>query len=193
MGHLYPLAVLAIACFELAKCQVQFPCDHILRHFPGLSGFFEHCLCQYGDWSDVVPLAHVQLIPVPRNECASGMKNVTGVRYQYGHSCDDPGCDVCPVKQEVMFECVSECQYVNTRNVIHIENARPVRVPQNQCESQYALPAEQYLEAVGGYECDETHCRPCENTTITHFICKLLVSVLFFLLIRVPSQVNLHW
>ena len=113
MSYFFTFAVLAFSCFTLVNCQVQFPCDHILRHFPGLSGFFEHCLCRYGDWSDVVPLTDVQLIPVPLSECESGLKNVTGVRYQYGESCDDPGCDVCPVKQELVFECVSKCQYMN--------------------------------------------------------------------------------
>ena len=71
-----------------------------------------------------------------------------------------------------MFGCVNECQYVNATNVTQVENARPVRVPRNQCESQYAVPAEQYLEAVGGYECNETQCTPCEDTMITNYICK---------------------
>ena len=156
---------------EYMNCQVQFPCNHTLRGVAQYSQFFEHCQCQYGNWSDLVPQSSVQPIPVSRSECKSGGKALM-VRYQYGHSCDDPGCDVCPVKQEVVFECVSECEYVNDTNVTVTENATKVRVPQSQCESQYAVPAEQYLGAVGGYECNETHCKPCESKTITHYICK---------------------
>ena len=139
MSLLFPLAVLAITNFVVANCQVQFPCDHILHNFPGLSRYFEHCQCRYGDWGDVVPLAHVQLIPVPRNEFKSGMKNSTGARYQHGELCDNPGCDVCPLKQEVVFGCVSACRYVNATNFTHVDQCKCHRISVKVSVHQYQL------------------------------------------------------
>ena len=83
-------------------------------------------------------------ISVPRNECESGLK-IPGIRQQHGVSCSAPGCDVCPVRYVSEFVCKTDCVYVNGSDVIPIENATSIRVPRNQCRSEYAFPAKQYL------------------------------------------------
>ena len=111
-------------------------------------------------------------ISVPRNECESGLK-IPGIRQQHGVSCSAPGCDVCPVRYVSEFVCKTDCLYVNGSDVILIENATSIRVPRNQCRSEYAFPAaKQYIVAVGGFDCNETWCSQCENKWIIRYICK---------------------
>ena len=97
MSHYFTFAVLAFASFTVVNCQVQLPCDHPLHNVPLLSRFFEHYQCQYGDWSDLVPQPGALPVPVSHSDCESGIRAL-GVQYQYAQSCNDPGCNACPVK-----------------------------------------------------------------------------------------------
>ena len=122
----------------------------------------------------MVPLPNVSAVQVPRNECESGLK-IQGVRYQYGtgmQECNTSGCDNCTEKQEVAFVCKTDCSYVNGSDVMPVENAASVKVPRNQCVSGRTIPAQQYLVADGGYECNETQCKQCENKWKSYHICK---------------------
>ena len=175
MGRFFAFSVLlAFAGLTVVSCQVQFPCDHFLRNLPSLAPLFQHCLCRYENSSEVIPIAGPP-ISVPRSECESGVK-IPGILYQNGVSCSAPGCDVCPVKNVSEFVCKPDCLYLNGSDVIPIENATSIRVLPNQCRSEYAFPARQYLVAVGGFECNGTWCSQCENKSTSHYICKRIIS-----------------
>lgn len=68
--------------------------------------------------------------------------------------------------------CKTDCHYMNGSDITPVENAATVRVPRNQCESGYAIPAQQYLVAIEGYECPQNQCRQCEDEWRAHYICK---------------------
>ena len=176
MGRFLAFSVLlAFAGLTVVSCQVQFPCNHFLRNFPSLAPLFQHCLCSHENSTDVIPKVATP-VSAPRNECESGQK-IPGVRYHYGFSCNGPGCDVCPVVNTTVFVCKTDCVYVNGSEVIPIENATYIQVSRNQCRSEYAFPAKQYLVAVGGFECNETWCRQCEDKWIPRYICKRIFSI----------------
>ena len=152
------------------SCQVQFPCDHFLRIFLSLSSLFQHCQCRYEN-----SILAGAPISVPRSECESGVK-IPGTLHQNGVSCNATGCDECPDRNVSVFVCKTDCRYVNSWDMIEIENATSVRVPPNQCRSEYAFPAaNQYLVAVEGFECNETWCSQCENKWIPSYICKRMI------------------
>ena len=140
--------------------------------------FFITGQCRYENSTDVIPKVATP-VSAPRNECESGLK-IPGIRYHYGFSCNGPGCDVCPVVNTTVFVCKTDCLYVNSSDVILIENATYIRVPRNQCRSEYAFPAKQYLVAVGGFECNETWCSQCEDKWIPRYICKNKVLKCFY-------------
>ena len=178
MGQLLVLALLVFSGLTLTACQVQFSCDSFLRRFPSLSVFFQHCECHYGNWTDVIPLENTSALVVPQTECESGLK-ILGIRYQYAtggeSSCNSTGCVPCTDRQENATICKTDCQYVTGSDVMPLEGALSVEVPRNQCESGWAIPAQQYLLAVGGYECNQTSCRECEDKWNTQlYICKYI-------------------
>ena len=142
----------------------------VFTHFEEICSFFITGQCRYENSTDVIPKV-AKPVSAPRNECESGQK-IPGIRYHYGFSCNGPGCDVCPVVNTTVFVCITDCLYVNSSEVIPIENASSIQVPRNQCRSEYAFPAKQYLVAVGGFECNETWCSQCENKWIPRYICK---------------------
>ena len=142
----------------------------VFTHFEEICSFFITGQCRYENSTDVIPKVATP-VSAPRNECESGQK-IPGIRYHYGFSCNGPGCDVCPVVDTTVFVCTTDCLYVNSSEVIPIENATSIRVSRNQCRSEYAFPAKQYLVAVGGFECNETWCSQCEDKWIPRYICK---------------------
>ena len=71
MIRLEAISVIAIAWFAVATCQIQFPCDSLLRHLPAFSQFFAHCECQYTNWTEWATPVNASPIPVPRNQCNS--------------------------------------------------------------------------------------------------------------------------
>ena len=179
MGRSSALVVMLafFAGFGLASCRVQLPCDSILRTFPSLSIFFEHCLCSYGNWSDVVPLVSEVALPVPQTECESGLKIATGQRIQHptgynNNTCGENGngCEACTEKREEVYSCVTDCQYVNVTaaEVVLQENSEP----SSQCASGFAIPGRRRLQAVGGYQCIGTRCRQCEDNWEEIHMCK---------------------
>ena len=145
-----------------------------------MSIFFQHCECRYGNWTDVIPLEDTPPVAVPRNECESGLK-ILGVRYQHatgGEQCDSNGCVPCTDRQENTTVCKTDCQYVAGSDVMPVEGVLSVKVPRNQCESGWAIPAQQYLLAVGGYKCNKTSCRVCEDKYNTElYICKYIYNI----------------
>ena len=123
---------------------------------------------------DVIPLAGPP-ISVPRSECESGVK-IPGILQQHGVSCNATGCDECPDRNVSVFVCKTDCHYVNSWDMIEIDNATSVQVPRNQCRSRYAFQAAKlYLVADGGFECNETWCNQCENKWILQYMCKITI------------------
>ena len=181
MGRFTAVAILALAGLGVATCRVQLPCDSLLRRFPTLSIFFEHCNCSYGNWSDVMPLAGAPppAVPVPPEECESGLKIATGVRFQratdYNNfTCGDDGtgCEACAERREEVYSCVTDCIYETGTEATLVIEGESVRVPSSQCESGYAIPATRPLLAVGGFQCTGTRCTRCENDIEEIYMCK---------------------
>ena len=170
----------------LVSARVTFPCNHPLRLNPSLSFFFEHCNCNYGEWSEVRPLMNAPAVRTSRQECDTGLKIPIGIRYQLaieGSNCSVDGteCEACVDKQELMYICATTCRYENVsdvRSVVSPETlGHTVNVPRNQCESEYVYPAGRYMRALSGYHCIGIRCMPCEDKWEDLYICKTIILI----------------
>ena len=146
MGHFTASAVIIFAFLTVAACQVQWPCDSSLRNITVLASYFEHCECQYSNWTDLTPLVHAIPISVPSSRCSSGFI-IRGERWQYAISGYE-----CYNRTEEDDMCV--CRYGNW-TYEPIVNATPIEVPRNQCKSGYVVPGVGWKVAIDGPPCED--------------------------------------
>jgi hypothetical protein len=172
MGHFLALALLVFSGCAVASCLLQLPCDHFLRAYEAYSDYFQHCICEYGNWTKYFP-ENVTAEKVPVSQCASGLR-VEGIEFQpiISHGCSDGAeCEECPRRERVVHTCVSDCCY-KFGSSVPTEDAETRQVPHEQCKTSQAALVEQELIAVDGYKCNETHqCRKCQNKTVLQYMC----------------------
>ena len=67
--------------------------------------------------------------------------------------------------------CNSSCRYNEWTQVIPQTGARPVSVPDSQCQSELALLGDRLQTPINLYECTETFCEICETRREEGFVC----------------------
>ena len=108
MGCFLAITLLAFAGFTVVTCQVQLPCNSVLRQYPSLWIYFQHCECTYsGNFTELVTLANATIHFVPSNQCESeiavsarGFEEAKG-----GYECDGEVCVQCAGRWNDTYLC----------------------------------------------------------------------------------------
>ena len=176
MERVVVFATLALAWVTVITCQVQLPCDSVLRSFRSLSRFFEHCEpeCRYGNWSDVTPVINATPVAVPFNQCKSELA-LPGERWQVTVDNTSAGCE--DIREE-SYICISTCRDFTSEETHALHKFAldlyfypPVRVPSSQCRSGLSTASGRRLVVQDGYECRENHCERCPDRLEDIYIC----------------------
>ena len=73
MHRIAASVTVGLTLITVATCQFRLPCDSGLRSYSILAPLFAHCECVYSNWTEWANPINAISIPVPRNQCDSGM------------------------------------------------------------------------------------------------------------------------